>query len=147
MYKRNAAVGLPLLGACFVTLFCVMGAVTATLPAGTIERGSADAIAASTQANESTMVLYEHLEYKGENISIRCESKPKEGKNSLKETPVFKKMSSLKWKLATGVIVVFYEREDGGGKQFTIWGEGQKKDLFENKFDNEAAAWAWFKPG
>ena len=54
-------------------------------------------------------------------------------------------MSSLKWNLPAGVVVVLYEDKDGKGEQFVIWGSGERSSV--GSFDNKLNRWAWFYVG
>ena len=56
-------------------------------------------------------------------------------------------MTSLTWNLHSGVVVVFYEKVDGTGRQLAIWGSGHLVDVGTWDFNNKARAWAWFQVG
>ena len=56
-------------------------------------------------------------------------------------------MTSLRWNLPPGVVVVFYENGEGTGEQFTIWGRGQVDTVSPFKFNDKASRWAWFYAG
>ena len=46
-----------------------------------------------------------------------------------------------------GVVVVFYEKVDGTGRQLAIWGNGQLAETGDWDFNDKARAWAWFQVG
>jgi hypothetical protein len=56
-------------------------------------------------------------------------------------------MSSLRWNLPSGIVVVFYEDDGGKGEQFTIWGKGQTPSLHKWNFNDKASQWAWYNVG
>ncbi len=56
-------------------------------------------------------------------------------------------MTSLKWDLPAGVVVVFYENADGSGNQFPIWGRGQLESVSKWSFNDKVSRWAWYSLG
>ena len=56
-------------------------------------------------------------------------------------------MTSLKWDLPPGVVVVFYENADGTGTQFPIWGRGQLDSVGKWSFNDKVSRWAWYSVG
>ena len=57
------------------------------------------------------------------------------------------KVSSLRWKLPPGGIVVFYNDPKLWGEQLVLWGSGQMSDLSKWDFNDKASRWAWFNVG
>ena len=55
-------------------------------------------------------------------------------------------LSSMRWNLPEGVIVMF-SAEDGGNRNIVIFGEGQNADLGAIGFDNRASRWTWANIG
>jgi hypothetical protein len=56
-------------------------------------------------------------------------------------------MTSLKWDLPAGVVVIFYENADGTGNQFPIWGRGQLDSVSKWAFNDKVSRWAWYSVG
>ncbi len=52
------------------------------------------------------------------------------------------KVTSLRWNLPPGKIVVLYDNADGTGRRMPLWGDGQVSDL--RTIDNKISAWAWY---
>ncbi|MHC4709930.1 MAG: hypothetical protein ACYTA3_05795, partial [Planctomycetota bacterium] len=52
------------------------------------------------------------------------------------------KVTSLRWNLPPGRIVVLYDKADGTGRRMPLWGDGQVSDL--RTIDNRISAWAWY---
>jgi len=52
------------------------------------------------------------------------------------------KVTSLRWNLPPGKIVVLYDKADGTGRRMPLWGDGQVSDL--RTIDNKISAWAWY---
>ena len=56
-------------------------------------------------------------------------------------------VSSLRWNLPRGAIVVFYEDAAARGEQLVLWGSGQMSELSKWDFNDKASRWAWFNVG
>lgn len=56
-------------------------------------------------------------------------------------------LSSIRWNLPTGVVVILYEDAGGKGEQLALWGSGETDSLAKWDFDNKASRWAWFYLG
>lgn len=56
-------------------------------------------------------------------------------------------MTSLKWNLPEGVIVVFYKDGDAKSRQYMVFGKGQDPDLSDNDFQDMASSWVWYRVG
>jgi len=56
-------------------------------------------------------------------------------------------MTSVKWDLPPGVVVIFYENADGTGTQFPIWGRGQLDSVSQWSFNDKVSRWAWYSVG
>ena len=57
-------------------------------------------------------------------------------------------LSSLRWNLPDGVVIVFYENgvtTTNKGKQYVVFGSGQDDKLSDDNFQNCVSAWAWYK--
>ena len=53
-------------------------------------------------------------------------------------------VSSLRWNLPPGVLVVLYEDAGGYGRQLALWGKGQYETVSEWDFNDKASRWAWY---
>jgi len=56
-------------------------------------------------------------------------------------------MTSLRWNLPEGVVVVFYDHSNARGRQYVIWGSGQADYLVPWRFSDKVSRWAWFYLG
>lgn len=56
-------------------------------------------------------------------------------------------MTSLKWDLPPGVVVIFYQNADGTGTQFPVWGRGQIDSVSKWAFNDKVSRWAWYSVG
>lgn len=52
------------------------------------------------------------------------------------------KVTSLRWNLPPGRIVVLYDNADGTGRRMPLWGDGEVRDL--RTIDDRISAWAWY---
>jgi hypothetical protein len=56
-------------------------------------------------------------------------------------------VSSLRWSLPRGALVIFYEDAAPKGEQLVLWGSGQMAELTKWDFNDKASRWAWFNAG
>jgi len=56
-------------------------------------------------------------------------------------------VSSLRWNLPPGALVVLYEDAQLKGEQLAIWGSGEMPELSRWDFNDKASRWAWFNVG
>ena len=56
-------------------------------------------------------------------------------------------LTSLRWNLPAGIVVVFYEDSGARGEQLVLWGSGQIESLAKFDFNDKASRWAWFYLG
>jgi hypothetical protein len=56
--------------------------------------------------------------------------------------PLDNKVTSLRWNLPPGRIVVLYDNADGTGRRLPLWGDGEVSDL--RTIDDRISAWAWY---
>lgn len=52
-------------------------------------------------------------------------------------------LSSLKWRLDSGITVTFHEDHDGNGRKFPVTGTGEDADTHNNNFKDCASAFSW----
>jgi len=56
-------------------------------------------------------------------------------------------VTSLRWNLPPGVVVVLYEDAAGKGEQVILWGKGQAPTVGKWDFNDKASRWAWYNVG
>lgn len=56
-------------------------------------------------------------------------------------------VSSIRWNLSPGVIVVLYEDDGAKGEQLALWGKGEMDRLSRWNFNDKASSWAWYYAG
>ena len=52
-------------------------------------------------------------------------------------------LSSMRWNLPEGVIVLLYQDAGGGKQQTAIWGRGEINELDKWDFNDKASRWTW----
>jgi len=57
------------------------------------------------------------------------------------------KMTSLRWNLPAGVLVILYEDAAGKGRQLALWGSGQYTSVTPMRFNDKVSDWAWYDIG
>jgi hypothetical protein len=97
---------------------------TAALPPGTIE-------------------LYQDADFKGTLTTAGPLDRYQQGEyhNPGRATD---SMSSLRWNLPPGVVVILYEDAAGLGRQLALWGSGQYDSVSRFDFNDKVSRWAWF---
>jgi hypothetical protein len=87
-------------------------------------------------------------EFKGEQAMIESVSRSHQA-GTLNELPANfdDSVTSLRWNLAPGMLVVLFEEPTGKGQQLALWGKGQIPDLGEVDFNETASRWAWYDVG
>jgi hypothetical protein len=65
--------------------------------------------------------------------------------NTAREMP--KGTSSLRWRLAPGVVVVFSEKADNVGPNLAIWGDGQFDTIAHWQMNDKMRYWSWHHLG
>jgi hypothetical protein len=53
-------------------------------------------------------------------------------------------MSSLRWNLPPGVVVMLYEDAEGKGRQLVLFGSGQYMSVSPWNFNDRVSRWAWY---
>jgi hypothetical protein len=92
--------------------------------------------------------LYADPNFSGSESAInKLDSIQPQGKANAMPQNLNDAVSSLRWNLPPGGIVVFYDDSDLKGKQLVLWGKGQKADLNPWEFSDRASHWAWFNVG
>ncbi|MGE5611191.1 MAG: hypothetical protein ACM359_18220 [Bacillota bacterium] len=56
-------------------------------------------------------------------------------------------VSSARWSLPPGVLVVLYAKSAGRGSEVFFWGKGQLESLNKWHFNDKASNWAWYYVG
>lgn len=56
-------------------------------------------------------------------------------------------VSSIRWNLSPGIVVVFYEDENAKGEQLPLWGKGEMSHLHPWNFNDKASSWGWYYAG
>jgi hypothetical protein len=103
--------------------------------------------APGAQVPADALQLFKDAGFHDESVAVDGVSKGVAG--SLKELPkrLDGSLSSLRWNVPPGVIVVFYEDAAGKGETFSLWGQGQAESLGKWDFSDKASRWAWFNTG
>jgi len=129
-----------------------VGFQSATAPPLDASRGhiaappGSETLTAALELN--TVQLFEADDFAGANATLRVsDAAPQPG--GLLELPngLNDSLTSLRWNLAPGVIVAFYEDGSGKGEQLIIWGKGQSPDVSHWDFNDKATRWALYNVG
>jgi hypothetical protein len=105
-----------------------------------------ETLTATLEAN--TVQLFEANNYEGSTATLNAsDAAPQSG--GLRELPhgLADSLTSLRWNVEPGVVVVFYEDSGGKGEQLIIWGKGQSPDISRWDFNDKASRWTWYDVG
>jgi len=102
-----------------------------------------DAPQAAVPAN--SIQLFEHQAFQGDLVQIDAVT----GQTSdvVHRVDRADEMSSLRWNLPPGVLVMLYQDAGGRGEQIPIWGRGEVYNVNQWKFNDKVSRWAWFNVG
>jgi hypothetical protein len=102
----------------------------------------------NTAMDPTSMQLFSSADFKGTQATLLGKGtsipagQPRELPEGLPDT-----LSSIRWNLPHGIVVVFYEDAAMKGEQMVLWGSGQQSDLHTWDFNDKASRWAWFGVG
>ena len=91
----------------------------------------------------ATMSLYKHKNFEGEAIALTdVTAQPA---NQLHPLPpdMNDKLTSLRWNLPPGVVVMFYQDAGGHKQQAAVWGSGQVEDVDSWDMNDKVSRWSW----
>lgn len=97
---------------------------------------------------ENTLWIYTDKNFSGREawLAINATSHPAATPHEL-DRGIKGKVSSIKWNLNDGIVVVFYSSSKGTGRQLPVWGSGTFGSLRPYDIDGKIDAWAWFRVG
>lgn len=113
---------------------------------------SADAIALppgaapTTNLPEGTIELFEDRNFKEDMTTIPFVRGQQMGAMQQLPADATDDISSLRWNLPRGVVVILHENADGTGRQLPIWGMGQY-DMVPWSFNDKVSRWSWYEVG
>ncbi|HEV8606683.1 MAG TPA: hypothetical protein VGQ99_15010 [Tepidisphaeraceae bacterium] len=56
-------------------------------------------------------------------------------------------MTSARWNLPEGILVVFYDNIDGTGRQLAVWNKGEHPTVTPWNMNDKVSSWAWYRLG
>jgi hypothetical protein len=86
-------------------------------------------------------------DFKGEQTTIENVGRTQHGTLTAFPANFDNSITSLRWNLEPGVLVVFFEDDTGKGQQLALWGKGQIPDLGKCDFNETASRWACYNIG
>ncbi len=109
-------------------------------PPGTV------AIVERVNVASDAIQMFRNSDFDDEGVLMNVSARPAGQANEL-PGGMEDSLSSLRWSLPAGVLVVFYEDAGAKGEQFPIWGRGQVDRLSTFDFNDKASRWAWYYVG
>lgn len=101
-----------------------------------------------TTLSENTIQICVDNDFKGEQNTVKDVLKMHQP-GTMNELPANfdDSITSLRWNIEPGVLVVLFEDPTGKGQQLALWGKGQIPDLGKVDFNETASRWAWYNVG
>ena len=100
----------------------------------------------ATNLPEGTIELYEDRELKGEMSTVPWVRSERMGMMQTLEGEAVDRVSSLRWNLPRGAMVILHENADGTGRQLPIWGKGQY-EMVPWSFNDKVSRGSWYEGG
>ena len=110
-------------------------------PPGTV------AIVGTANVATDTVQLYRDANFQDDVVPINVSGAQPAGQAHDLPAGMKDSLSSLRWSLPPGVLVIFYEDAGAKGEQLALWGSGQIDHLSEFDYDNKASQYAWYYVG
>jgi hypothetical protein len=95
----------------------------------------------------STLQMYQDAGFKDDMRAIDAVTSHAPGTAAKLDEPINDSLTSLRWNLPPGVVVVMYEDATGKGEQLALWGSGEVRTLSRYDFNDKASSWAWYYAG
>jgi hypothetical protein len=129
----------------------VFGAIVFGLAAAAAAPGDGEQMSLPINAEpiaplENTVWLYKDSDFRNKETWLYIDPQAMEPRKSHRlKSGIHDDLSSLRWNLADGIVVVLYQDVNGEGRQIAIWGRGQFDSL--GGFNDKATSWSWFRVG
>jgi hypothetical protein len=105
------------------------------------------AIVTGVNVASDTIQLFRDANFEDEAVLMNVSAAQPAGQSHELPSGMEDSLSSLRWSLPAGVLVVMYEDDGSKGEQLALWGSGQIDALSTFDFDNKASQWAWYYVG
>jgi hypothetical protein len=99
----------------------------------------------TTNVPADTIELYTDRDLKGRLTTLHPVTGQGMDYQSVKDAD--DRMTSLRWNLPEGVLVVLYDNVDGTGRQMAIWGKGEMETVSPYNMNDRVSSWASYKIG
>ncbi|MHC4099809.1 MAG: zinc ribbon domain-containing protein [Planctomycetota bacterium] len=97
-----------------------------------------------TVALNDSVQMWQHTGFRGDRDSITRMTNHPEGVLLPVTADLRDAMSSLRWSLPEGIVVIFYANANGKGNRIAVWGEGEIPKLRHWDFNDQLSRWAWY---
>jgi len=61
--------------------------------------------------------------------------------------PLPDQITSMRWNLPEGVLVIFYDNFDGTGRQLVIWNKGEFESVSPFTMNDKISSYSWYRIG
>lgn len=94
---------------------------------------------------ENTIYMFEDADFNGD--LIRKDSITAAPQGAVQPLSDDDSVTSVRWNLPPGAVVLLTQHEDGSGDRVAIWGQGQTRSVSPWKFNDDMSGWAWYNVG
>ena len=95
----------------------------------------------------NSLQLWQHTDYRGTIAPVTGVTGYAPGVYHRIPEGLADKMSSVRWDLPPGVVVVFYQHGTGTGRQLAVWSRGESPRLSRWDLNDKISRWSWFYVG
>lgn len=99
----------------------------------------------ATPLASNTIYLFEDRDFKGD--VVRLENVTSRAQGAMQELSDDDSVTSVRWNLPPGAVVLFTQHEDGKGDRVVVWGQGQVNSVSPWNFNDKISGWAWYDLG
>src|SRR5688500_8463712 len=93
----------------------------------------------------NAIYMFEDRDFKGD--VARLENVTGKPQGAMQEISDDDSVTSLRWNLPPGVVVLFTQHENGTGDRAAVWGQGQVNSVSPWRFNDKISGWAWYDVG
>jgi hypothetical protein len=99
---------------------------------------------ASGEVADNSLQLFKSKDFAANEAMVSNVTSQPAGKLNTLPQDLPDSLTSLRWNLPPGVVVVFYQDSSGLKQQAAIWGNGQIADIDVWDFNDKVSRWAWY---
>ncbi len=96
---------------------------------------------------QNSLQLWRHTDYRGKIGPVTSVTGYAPGEYHRLPEGLGDDMSSVRWDLPPGVVVILYQHSKGSGRHIALWSRGEFPRLSRWDLNDKVSSWAWFYVG